>query len=74
MLDSELNRNRLCMPSVVSLHSVVCVYAPEPETSSLFCSGVPHATRDLSLRWVPGEAHHGVPKAWRKIYVTRVIP
>lgn len=25
-------------------------------------------------RWVPCEDEHGVPKAWRKIYVTRVIP
>ena len=49
------------MPSVLWLHIVMCVYAPEPETSSLFCSGVPHATRDLSLRWVPGVTYASSP-------------
>jgi hypothetical protein len=36
MLDSELSRKRLCMPSVLWLHIVMWVYAPDPETSSLF--------------------------------------
>ena len=49
------------MPSVVSESSVMCVYAPEPETSSSFCSGVPQRTRALSERCVPGVTYASMP-------------
>ena len=46
----EVSLNRLCMPSVLSASSVMCVYAPAPDTSSSFCAGVPHRTGCLRLR------------------------
>ena len=48
--DRDASRNRLCMPSVVSANSVMCVYAPAPDTSSSFCPGVPQRTGCLWLR------------------------
>ncbi|MDF2573468.1 MAG: hypothetical protein K0S05_380 [Agromyces sp.] len=47
------------MPSVVSESSVMWVYAPEPDTSSP--PPLPHRTRVLSLRWVPGVRYASVP-------------
>ena len=39
----------------------MCVYAPEPETSSSFWSGLPHRTRALSARCVPGVTYASMP-------------
>ena len=47
------------MPSVVSDRSVMCVYAPEPDTSSP--PPLPQRTRVLSPRWVPGVMYASVP-------------
>ena len=37
----------------------MCVYAPEPDTSSP--PPLPHRTRVLSPRWVPGVMYASVP-------------
>src|ERR1700709_2468488 len=58
---SEERRKRLCMPSLFSARSVMCVYAPEPATSSEDCVLVPHLMRDLSPRAVPGVTYASVP-------------
>ena len=47
------------MPSVVAASIVMCVYAPEPETSSPPPS--PQRTRVRSVRWVPGVRYASVP-------------
>ena len=47
------------MPSVVAASRVMCVYAPEPETSSPPPS--PQRIRVLSLRCVPGVRYASVP-------------
>ncbi len=48
------------MPSVVSASSVMCVYAPAPETSSSFWPGSPHRTGCLRPRW-SGATYASVP-------------
>src|SRR6218665_2238806 len=61
-MDARLeSRNRLCMPSVLSESRVMWVYEPEPDTSSSPLAPLPHRTRVLSVRWVPGVRYASVP-------------
>ena len=39
----------------------MCVYAPEPATSSSFWSGLPQRTLALSARCVPGVTYASMP-------------
>ena len=60
------------MPSVVSAHMVMWVYAPPPDTSSREPS--PQRTRERSVRCVPGVRYASTPMmglmswalAWRQ--------
>ena len=49
------------MPAVSSASRVMCVYAPDPETSSSFWSGLPQRTRVRSVRCVPGVTYASMP-------------